>query len=112
MPKTKYKKSAEQKARERQAEENRVINEKNAEVVRKFVEDEAVTTEEVKGYVMPCGKHKGKTLWTIAQEDPKYLDWATDFHDGLPGDAVRVIVTHPDVSTRIDRALASSGGRR
>ena len=32
--------------------------------------------------IMPFGKHKGKSLWFILDEDPKYFDWMLSTHDG------------------------------
>ena len=63
------------------------------------------TLEEALDFEMPFGKYKGKTLKHISVMDPKYLDWATDFDDGEPGDTIRLAVTDSDVRRRIDRAI-------
>ena len=56
-------------------------------------------------YVLPFGKHKGKTLFQISQDDPKYLDWAAGEMEGRAGDAIREAVKHPDIERKIDAAL-------
>lgn len=71
-------------------------------------------------YVAPFGKHRGKTLWWIAQNDPAYLDWATDLKTnsshtvamrqnvlefrGMACKAVQI----PEVARLIDAALEGS----
>jgi uncharacterized protein (DUF3820 family) len=56
-------------------------------------------------YVLPFGKYKGKTIWQVAESDPKYLDWAADNIGGMVGIRLKQAVKHPEVAKRIDRAV-------
>ena len=64
---------------------------------------------EAAAYIMPFGKHKGKSLTRIATEDARYLDWMTD---GLsPGTArmmVLIAVEEPFIKRQIERAIYDS----
>jgi hypothetical protein len=63
--------------------------------------------------VMPFGKHKGKTLIDIVQEDGAYLDWLND-DDRELHEPLRSAVA--DINTRyaaeIDKAIAEREDRR
>lgn len=66
-----------------------------------------VQEQTVMDFEMPFGKHRNKTLWQIACEDPKYLDWAAGEFDG-DRDVDRMIkeaVKIPAISKKIDAAV-------
>ena len=66
--------------------------------------DEA--TKKAIDYRITFGKHKGKTLFQISQDDPKWLDWAVD---NIRSQAVLKhlihATNHPDIKKRIDAAI-------
>jgi hypothetical protein len=64
-----------------------------------------MSSKGVLDFVLPFGKHKGKTIWQVAEDDPKWLDWAAGNIKNDVGDKVREAVRHPDVSRRIDRVV-------
>ena len=61
--------------------------------------------EDILDYVLTFGKHKGQTVWEIAESDPKWLDWAAANVSGQNGKILKKAVQHPEVSKRIDRAV-------
>jgi len=64
------------------------------------------TTQEALEYVMPFGKHKSKKLYTIADTDPLYLDWAAEeFDDRGAGTAIRLAILDKTVADQIRVAL-------
>ena len=56
-------------------------------------------------YVMTFGKHKGKSLFQIADDDPTYLDWAADTFDGVAGDRIRAAGKQPWIERAINNAV-------
>jgi len=56
-------------------------------------------------FVLPFGKHKGKTIWQVAEDDPKWLDWAAGNIKGDVGEKLCEAVRHPEVEKRIDRVV-------
>jgi len=47
---------------------------------------------------MPFGKHKGKTIKVIAEEDVEYLEWVAEtIKDGIGADAREFIEQNPNV---------------
>ena len=83
--------------------ENPVIPEKKA----------PMSKEDILDYHMPFGKYgkknyppKGKTLYEIARENPKYLDWAVDgLSPSNVRDKIREAVMHPTIAKLIDGAV-------
>ena len=72
-----------------------------------FKEVDVATENEVLDFVMPFGKHSGKTLWQIACEAPKYLDWcAGEFNGTRDVDKmIQAVVKIPAVAKKIDNAV-------
>jgi len=60
---------------------------------------------EAASYRMPFGKHKGKTLQDIADEDPLYLDWAQDELGGEAGDMIREALRDGFIAKLVDDAV-------
>jgi uncharacterized protein (DUF3820 family) len=63
-------------------------------------------TQKAIDYKMPFGKHKGKTLFQISEDDPRYLDWAVDNITSKPVLTNLIhAVEHPDIKRRIADAI-------
>ena len=62
-------------------------------------------SSDVLSFVLPFGKHRGKTIWQVAEDDPKWLDWAAGKIQGQVGEKIRDAVKHPDIARRIDNAV-------
>lgn len=65
-----------------------------------------MTHQEACDFVWPFGKYKGKTLWEILEQDPKYMDWMAGcswYNETL--DALTIFLKHPDVQRRIDAGV-------
>jgi len=65
-----------------------------------------MTFMEACDFMMPFGKHMGKTLWAILEKDPKYIDWMAGcaWHNDVL-EAVTTFLKHPDVQRKLDAAV-------
>ena len=68
--------------------------------------EELMKPSDAAAYVMPFGKHRGLTLLQIAQQDPTYLDWASDnIRDPVVRDVLITAVEEPTIRRLIERAV-------
>jgi hypothetical protein len=71
-----------------------------------------MTAKETCAFVMPFGKHKGKTLCDIAVDDPdgaRYLDWVVGLSDLRPDlhAALKSFLAIPWVEKMVEESMNS-----